>query len=124
MDKSNASEAAALVEELIEELVDIEECILAGRPVPHARRYRYRVNKQHFVTETSQLTREQILERAHLVPTDQYRLRFEAAPWPAGGDQTRPDGRPPRARHRTFIAQPKEVQDGLEVRREFALSAA
>jgi hypothetical protein len=64
------------LEQVIEDLVDIEEYARSGRPVPHARRYRYRVNKQHLVTRSPELTGRQILESAGLVPVDQYRLRF------------------------------------------------
>jgi len=33
---------------------------------------RYRVNKQHFISETPEITREQNPRAAGLVPTDQY----------------------------------------------------
>ena len=62
---------------IILEIVDIEEYVREGRAVPHARRYKYRVNKQHFETETPEMTRERILERAGMVPTDQFRLRMK-----------------------------------------------
>ena len=112
-----------LIEELIEELVDIEECVLAGRPVPLAKEYRYRVNRQHFTTKHPELTREQILERAQLVPIDQYRLRLKrrhGAPIEVKPGETvhlRDHG------IERFIAQHKEVQDGLESRRQFSLPA-
>ena len=62
---------------VILDIVDIEEYVREGRPVPHAHRYKYRVNKQHFISETPEITRECILERAGLVPTEQYRLRLK-----------------------------------------------
>jgi len=108
---------------IILEIVDIEEYVREGRAVPHARRYKYRVNKQHFETETPEMTRERILERAGMVPTDQFRLRMKRRHGPP--EEIKP-GQPVHLREHgieRFIAQPKEVQDGLESRREFALAA-
>jgi hypothetical protein len=111
------------IEQLIEDLVDIEECVRGGRPVPHAHRYRYRVNKQYFITESPELSREQILERAHLVPTDQYRLRLKRRHGPPV--EIKPGETVHLRDHgiERFIAQHKEVQDGLESRRQFTLPA-
>lgn len=105
------------------DIVDIEEYVLSGRPVPHAHRYRYRVNKQHFVVETPELTREQILENANLVPTSQYRLRLKRREGPP--EEIKPGQTVHLREHgvERFIAQPTEVQDGLETRREFTLAA-
>jgi hypothetical protein len=96
--------------------------VLAQKPIPHARRYKYRVNKPHFVSDTPELTCEQILERAGLVPTDQYRLRLKRRQGPPV--EIKP-GETVHLRHHDverFIAQPKEVQDGRENRRQFVLS--
>jgi len=104
-----------------DDLVDIEEYTRSGRPIPRARRYRYRVNKQHLETEFSELTGRQILESAGLVPVEQYRLRLKerhGPPVEIGLDQV-VDLRKPEVER--FIAQKKEVQDGLEARRHFAL---
>lgn len=107
---------------VILDIVDIEEYVREGRPVPHAHRYKYRVNKQHFISEEPEITREQILERAGLVPTDQYRLRLKRRHGPP--EEIKPGARVHLREHgvERFIAQPKEVQDGLETRREFVLS--
>jgi hypothetical protein len=109
------------LEQVIEDLVDIEEYTREGRPVPRARRYRYRVNKQHLVTERPELTGREILESAGLVPVEQYRLRLKerhGPPVEIGLDQV-VDLRKPGVER--FVAQKKEVQDGLEIRRHFAL---
>lgn len=114
----------AEVEEIITilDLVDIEEYVREGHPVPHAHRYKYRVNKQHFISEKPEITREHILERAGLVPTDQYRLRLKRRHGPP--EEIKPGQTVHLREHgiERFIAQPKEVQDGLGTRREFALS--
>lgn len=108
---------------IILDIVDIEEYVREGRPVPHAHRYRYRVNKQHFISEVPEITREQILERAGMVPTDQFRLRLKRRHGPP--EEIKPGETVHLREHgiERFIAQPKEVQDGLETRREFTLSA-
>jgi Prokaryotic E2 family E/Multiubiquitin len=112
------------LQELIEELVDIEEYVLAGKPIPRARRYRYRVNKQHFVSHTPELTREQILERAGLVPVNQYRLSEKRRHGPPIEIKPRQIVDLRRGEIERFIAQHCEVQDGLGTdRREFDLPA-
>jgi hypothetical protein len=107
---------------VILDIVDIEEYVLGGRPVPHAHHYKYRVNKQHFVVETPELTCEQILEKAGLVPTNQYRLRLKRRHGPP--EEIKPGQTVHLRDHgiERFIAQPKEVQDGLETRRQFVLA--
>lgn len=121
MSEAEASAVEAL-EEVIEELIDIEEYVLAGKPIPRARKYRYRVNKQHFISETPELTREQILERAGLVPVNQYRLsekRRHGPPVEIKPDQT---VYLHKGEIERFVAQHCEVQDGLgSDRRAFEL---
>lgn len=109
---------------VILDIVDIEEYVREGRPVPHAHRYKYRVNKQHFEVEHPEISGARILEKAGLVPVDQYRLRMKRRHGPP--EEIKPDQIVHLRDHgiERFIAQPKEVQDGLEARREFTLSAA
>jgi hypothetical protein len=125
MSASNSEEGVIeALEEIIEELVDIEECVLAGRPVPRARRYRYRVNKTHYVSDTPELTREQILERAELVPVDQYRLSEKRRHGPPVEIKPEQVVHLHKGEIERFIAQHCEVQDGLNAdRREFQLPA-
>lgn len=113
----------AEAEEIVE-IVEIEIFVREGRPVPRAHRYKYRVNKQHFISDKPEISREDILERAGLVPTGQYRLRLKRRHGPP--EEIKPGQTVHLRDHgiERFIAQPKEVQDGLETRREFALSAA
>lgn len=116
------AETAEIIEIL--EIVEIEVYVREGRPVPHAHRYKYRVNKQHFISDQPEITREHILERAGLTPTDQYRLRLKRRHGPP--EEIKPGQTVHLRDHgiERFIAQPKEVQDGLEARREFVLSPA
>jgi hypothetical protein len=108
------------VTELVE-LADIEEYARAGKPVPAAKRYQYRVNKARFISETPTLTREDILKRAGL-PEDLYRLRLKQHKGPPR--EIKPhevvDLRAPGVER--FIATKKEVQDGRGTRRDFVLS--
>ena len=108
---------------VILDVVDIEEFVLAGKPVPHAHRFKFRVNKQHCFSETPELNCEQILEKAGLVPTDQYRLRLKKRNGPP--EEIKAGQKVHLREHgiERFIAQRKEVQDGLEARRQFALAA-
>jgi hypothetical protein len=116
------AEAAAIIDGVIEELVDIEEYVLAGKPVPRAHRYRYRVNKQHLISVMPELTREQILECAGLVPVNQYRLSEKRRHGPPR--EIEPGHTVHLREHgiERFIAQHCEVQDGLGTdRRDFVL---
>lgn len=61
------------LEELLEE-VDIEVCGKANRPVPHARRYRLRVDRHKYVTEKRVLTGQEILELAEKMPPAAFKL--------------------------------------------------
>lgn len=121
MPEGEASVVEAL-EEVIEELIDIEEYVLAGKPIPRARKYRYRVNKQHFISETPELTREQILERAGLVPVNQYRLSEKRRHGPPVEIKPGQTVHLHKGEIERFIAQHCEVQDGLgSDRRAFEL---
>ncbi len=118
VDEQELQAVVVAIEEAIEELVDIEEYFLAGKPIPHARRYRYRVNKTHCVSETADLTREQILESAKLTPVNQYRLSEKRRHGPPV------EIKPGQVVHlreceiERFIAQDCEVQDGLGADRQ------
>ena len=114
---------AAEIEEVIEELVDIEEHILAGKPIPKAQKYRFRVNKKPCTSDTEEITREQILEKAGLVPVNRYRLSEKKRDQPP---VEIPAGTTVHLRKHgieRFIAQECEVTDGRGTgRRDFALS--
>jgi hypothetical protein len=69
-------------EEIIEEVVDLEECAKAGRKPPPARIYRFKVNETVCTWDAPTILGRQILERAGLVPPDQYTLREKIAGQP------------------------------------------
>src|ERR1700742_2765472 len=108
-------------DDVILELVEIEVYVRGGRPVPKAHKYRYRVNKQPFETEKEEISREEILTKASLVPVDDYRLRKKRRHGPP--EEVKPHEIVHLREHgvERFIAQHKHVQDGREARLEFEL---
>jgi hypothetical protein len=126
--------AAAAVVEVIEvvqvtngegqeilEIVVIEDYVREGRPVPRSRKYKYRVNKKEFVSDSEEITREQVLERAGFTPVGDFRLRLKRRHGPP--EEIKPGTVLHLRLHgiERFIAQAKHVQDGRGTRREFAL---
>lgn len=67
------------VEEIIEEIVDLEECARAGGKPPRARRYRFKVNDKPCEWNEPTILGRQILEVAGLVPPKDYTLRQKMA---------------------------------------------
>jgi hypothetical protein len=107
---------------VILEEVDIEEFVTTDRSVPDGRRYRFRVNKTKCVSEKPELTGAEILEAAKLVPVKDYILRMKRRQGPP--EEVKLDQTVHLQKHgvERFIAQKREVQDGLEARRQFTLS--
>lgn len=103
------------------EIVVIEEYVREGRPVPRARKYKYRVNKKEFISESEEITREQVLERAGFTPVADYRLRLKRRYGPP--EEIKPGTILHLRLHEIerFVAQGKHVQDGRGTRREFVL---
>lgn len=54
-------------EEVVDE-VDVEEFVKAGRPVPRARRYRIRINRDRYTVAVPEMTGREILALAGLTP--------------------------------------------------------
>ena len=107
-----------------DDFVDVEAYAMRGQPVPAARSYRYRVNKQQLVSGKAVLTREEILVSAGKTPVELYRLLIKK-PGQSMPVEVKPGEqvnlRGPGVER--FIAQHTEVQDGREARRQFALPA-
>lgn len=59
------------------EIVDLEEYAKQGKTPPKNRRYRVRVNKEMIIFDNPTPTREEILEKANLTPTNQWTLRLK-----------------------------------------------
>jgi hypothetical protein len=95
-----------------DEVVDIEAYARSGRPVPHAERYRLRINKQIYGVDRAILTGAEILALAGLMPADQYLLRLKASTGSAHKIEPdeKVDLREPGVER--FVAQKREVQDG------------
>jgi len=68
---------AAIREEILDEIADLEEYAARGEPPPRCRGYRIRVNRERFVIHEPDPTRETILEKAGLTPVDQWTLRIK-----------------------------------------------
>lgn len=56
------------------DVIDLEEYARTEQKPPKAKRYRIRIDKQHFVVEVSEMTGRQILELAGKQPPDRFRL--------------------------------------------------
>jgi hypothetical protein len=66
-------------EELIDEIVDLEQCAKLGQKPPLAKGYRFRVNDQLCIWDKPTITGEEVLTLAKLVPPGDYRLRLKVA---------------------------------------------
>jgi hypothetical protein len=56
------------------EIVDLEEYARSGRKPPRARRYRIRIDKQHYTVETSTMTGRELLTLAGKTPVTRYMI--------------------------------------------------
>ena len=70
---------AAIREEILDEIADLEEYARAGRRPPRCRGYRIRVNGEPFVVHEPKPTGRQILTLAGLIPPENYTLRVKIA---------------------------------------------
>lgn len=57
------------------DVIDIEEHAKAGKPVPPNKRYRIRIDKEHYIVAVVAMTGRQLLELARKVPPDRYEIR-------------------------------------------------
>ena len=67
----------AVREEVLDEIVDLAEYAAQGKPVPRARGYRFRVNRDRFEIFEPEPTRETILDKAGLTPVNDWTLRLK-----------------------------------------------
>jgi hypothetical protein len=106
-------------EDIVDE-VDVEEAVKANRPVPRARRYRIRIDREHRVVEQPVVTGEFILSLVGKTPAEyllSQRLR--------GGhvEEVAPDREVDLrgAGVERFMTLKRDPQEGFEVRRQFTL---
>lgn len=59
---------------LLEEVIDLEECAKSNRTPPRARQYRIRIDKQYYVVSVAEMTGRQLLELAGKRPPEQYKI--------------------------------------------------
>lgn len=57
------------------DVVDVEEYSKAGKPVPRAKQYRIRIDKQQFLVDSLSLTGRQLLVLAGKQPPENYEIR-------------------------------------------------
>lgn len=57
-----------------QEIIDIEEHAREGREIPHAEKYRIRIDKQQYVVSVPEMTGEQLLTIAQNLPPERYAL--------------------------------------------------
>ena len=75
--ENNNEDIEATDHEVVDEIIDLAEYASRGAKPPKAKGYRIRVNRDHYVFVETNPTRENILEKAGLVPVDTWTLRLK-----------------------------------------------
>ena len=104
--------SAAVREEILDEIADLEEYARAGKAPPRCRGYRVRINGKPIVFHEPKPTGREVLMEAGLVPPENYTLRVKLAghkPQPVGLDE-RVDLRHPGVEK--FKALPTDQTEG------------
>lgn len=116
-------EAVGRSGEVILEIIDIEMFVREKKPVPHAHKYRIRIDKAHYVVDVQHMTGEQILGLAGKSSTGWLLSeKVHGQMRPVAPNQT-----VDFAAHgvERFATIPKEVQEGEgPVRADFTVSRA
>lgn len=73
----NRDDAEAVDDQVLDEVIDLADYARRGVKPPKAKGYRIRVNRESFVFESPNPTREQILEKAGLIPVNLWTLRLK-----------------------------------------------
>jgi len=58
-----------------DEVVDVEAYAKAGKPVPPAKKYRIRIDKEHYTVEVPSMTGRQLLQLAQKTPPEGFEIR-------------------------------------------------
>lgn len=77
MSNNQKHDDAVAEDQVLDEVIDLAEYASRGVKPPKAKGYRVRVNRESFVFEIANPTREQILEKAGLVPVNLWTLRLK-----------------------------------------------
>jgi multiubiquitin len=75
MEGSNEAVVEAIEVEVIDDIIEIEIFVKEDRPVPHAKGYVIRVDKQKITVHKHEITGREILELANKRPPENYILR-------------------------------------------------
>jgi|SRR5579883_1043529 len=62
------------IEEVLEELVDLEECAIKDHKPPKAKHYRIRIDGLKYTVDVPSMTGRQLLELAGKTPVDQFMI--------------------------------------------------
>jgi hypothetical protein len=76
-DETGNDTGAAIREEILDAIADLEEYAAQGKAPPRCRGYRIRVNRDRYEIHEPTPTCETILETAGLTPVDQWTLRLK-----------------------------------------------
>ncbi len=79
VDRPKDEVVAAIQEEILEEIADLEEYAQKGKQPPHCRGYRLKVNGQAYVVENPIITGREVLVLADKTPPENYTLRVKIA---------------------------------------------
>lgn len=115
MTNSNAVlEKLEEIEELLETIVDLEQCACEGKKPPRATHYRVRIDKKRYVLENPHPTGRELLLIAGKVPPAKWVLRqiFRNGPAVAVPLDEKVDLRTPGVEK--FSTMPTEISDGVE----------
>lgn len=105
-----STKPTAAPEELIEE-ADLEQLAQAGKPVPNARRYIFKVNDRKGVSEKPKITGAEILTETKFVPPKDFTLSMKRGKeWVPVKLTDTVDLREPGIE--IFRANPKDATDG------------
>ena len=60
--------------EIHNEIIDIEQYAKQGKKIPHAKKYRIRIDKDHYVVDVSEMTGRALLELAEKKPVERFAI--------------------------------------------------
>lgn len=67
-------DAGANLDEVVDETVDLEEYAASGRRPPRAKRYRIRIDREHYVVDVPSMKGRELLRLAGKTPPEQWMI--------------------------------------------------